>query len=563
MSLARDVSRSVVRSLRPGPAPLAVARGARAFGAAALIAGYGALLGDMRGVAIAYLGAACTAAFVTGGAYRNRARALVAQALGALLGITVGTSVPHEAVWTVTAATLLGAVSGAVGALGPGGPGFGMMLSVGVAYGQFAGSSLPWWQQVLAYSAGTTLMIVVTLAPWAVRRGAVEREAAAAVMAAAADLCAAAGTRAGREARTALAAASAAAREAGPEPRAELVAVAAAALYAEGERVPADAVAAVRTAGEQILADRPVSVRFLASGGSPGLRALAEALTTQPSKPVGSVVHHTFTLRTLRTPQMALNAGRVALCMGAATTLTLALHEPSHSFWLPLTVAVIVRPEYASVFVRTVNRVCGTLVGAAVTAALLAPRPTALAVAFTAAAALGFAALTAPKLYALNVVGVTASALLSSSLTGPDPVLPAVRMLDTLLGAVLAVVLGYLVWPGARRSPGAALWDAAAESAVKYLDEAVRPPADREHFRTRRDEAYLRAHQARATVEAAALELPPVSDRAVALIPAACRLEDTVDAITALAAERDAGAVDLRRATELRKRLTLPERAEG
>ncbi|MFJ7062926.1 FUSC family protein [Streptomyces microflavus] len=69
------------------------------------------------------------------------------------------------------------------------------------------------------------------------------------------------------------------------------------------------------------------------------------------------------------------------------------------------------RTEYASVFVRTVNRVCGTLLGAAAAAALLAICLTGITVAFAAAVALGFAAMTAPKLYALNVVGVTASAL--------------------------------------------------------------------------------------------------------------------------------------------------------
>jgi uncharacterized membrane protein YccC len=163
--------------------------------------------------------------------------------------------------------------------------------------------------------------------------------------------------------------------------------------------------------------------------------------------------------------------------------------------------------------------------------------------------------MTAPKLYALNVVGVTVSALLSSSLTGPDSVLPGLRLLDTLLGAVVAVVLGYLLWPGARRLPEAARLDIAARTAARYLDQAAKAPDDRERFPVRREEAYLRAHEARAAAENAVAELPPVSDQAVRLIPAAGHLEEIVDEITAVAVARDHGVVDPGRIDELRRRL--------
>ncbi|MFG2988948.1 hypothetical protein ACGFZK_06525 [Streptomyces sp. NPDC048257] len=78
---------------------------------------------------------------------------------------------------------------------------------------------------------------------------------------------------------------------------------------------------------------------------------------------------------------------------------------------------------------------------------------------------------------------------------------------------------------------------------------------DRERFPLRRDEAYLRAHQVRAAAENAVAEPPPVSDQAVRLIPAAGRLEEIVDAITAVAAARDQGVVDQGRVDELRRRL--------
>jgi uncharacterized membrane protein YccC len=195
-------------------------------------------------------------------------------------------------------------------------------------------------------------------------------------------------------------------------------------------------------------------------------------------------------------------------------------------------------------------------VGALLTALLLAVHPTGLVVAGAAAVALAWAVLTAPKLYALSVIGVTASALLSSSIARADPVLPGLRLLDTVMGAAVAVVFGYLLWPGARRLPGLARLDAAVAAAELYLDEAVKEPDARVRWQSRRDKAYRLAHQARAAAEAAVAEPPPVSTQAIRVIPAAGRLEDIVDAITAVAAARDVGPVDDARVEGLRRRLS-------
>jgi len=557
MTRLRALARSAALSLRPGPNPPAVAAAGRAFGAAAVIAGFGVLVGDLQAVSVAYLGAACAVAFVVVGAYRGRALALTAQGAGAAVGITVGALAPASPAALIGIAAVAGAVSGAVGTIGPSAPGFGMMLSIGVAFGQFGGSTLTWWQQAAWYLVGTAVVAAATLAPWLFHRGAVEREAAAAVMSAAADLCVAAGTPGGREARMRLATASAVARGARPLPAAELVAFAAASMYADGEEVPGEAVAAIRTAAIQILAGEPVSAIYRPPADSPGLQALADALRPVPQRPAAWRKHTwTSAVRSALTPAAGANAARIGLCMGLATAVTIALHEPAHSFWLPLTVAVIVRPEYASVFVRTVNRICGTVAGAAGTALLLMAHPAPLVIAVAAAVSLGFAVLTAPKLYGLSVIGVTASALLATSLPSVDPVLPALRLLDTVMGAAVAVVFGYLLWPEARRLPGVARLDAAVEAATSYLDEAVKEPDERVHWQRRRDEAYRLAHQARAGAQAAVVEPPPVSKMAIKVIPAAAELEDIADEITAVAAARDIGDVDQARVAQLRRRLS-------
>ncbi|BBZ28835.1 hypothetical protein MMAD_31300 [Mycolicibacterium madagascariense] len=556
------VWRSVVGALRPGPSPLATAAALRAVGGAGVIALAGAILGDLRVVGVAYLGAACSVAFVTGGTYGNRLRALAAQGTGAIVGIGVGATLPHSAVALVAAATVVGVVSGLVGALGANAPGMGMMLSIGLAFGQFGASTLPWWQQDLWYSAGTAVIAVATLSPWLFRRGVLERQAVADVYFAAAALCTATGGPAARAARMNLAAASARARAAGGDARAEMVAFAAASVYARGVPVPPQTVAAVTTAGSRVLAGQPMPMTIDGPrSADPEVRALCDALTAaargpeSPRRPAGAA------LRAAVTRQAVANGARIGLCMGSATAITVGLHEPAHAFWLPLTVAVIVRPEYASVFVRTINRVCGTVLGAAVAAAVLWAYPTGFAVAIAAAAALGFAVLTAPKLYALSIIGVTASALLSGSIGHVDLVLPVLRLWDTVIGAAVAIVVGYLLWPGARRLPQAARLDAGIAAARRYLGEAVQPSGDRSRWQPSRDEAYQLAHRARAACEAALLEPPPVGAAAGAMLAAATELEDVVDAITAVAAATEAGIDAAPRADAVGERIAALEGA--
>jgi hypothetical protein len=207
-SLATVFGRSIAAALRPSNAPWAVGPALWATGTAALIAGTGALFGELQLVGLAYLGAACAVIFLVRGFYRARWWAWLAQAVGGAVGISVGAQLwPGFGVGQVLTAAVAGAISGMVGGTGPSGPAFGLMLSVGVAFGQFGGSSLPWWQQAVCYLVGTSVAAVSVLAPWAFHRDKPERRAQAAVYFAAVDLCAAIGTREASADRARLAAA--------------------------------------------------------------------------------------------------------------------------------------------------------------------------------------------------------------------------------------------------------------------------------------------------------------------------------------------------------------------
>jgi hypothetical protein len=541
------LGRSIVAALRPSSAPWAVGPALWAVGTAALIAGTGVLFGELQLVGLAYLGAACAVVFLVRGFYRARWWAWVAQAIGGAVGISVGVQLwPGFGVGQVLVAAIAGALSGMVGGTGPSGPAFGLMLSVGVAFGQFGGSSLPWWQQALWYLIGTSVSAVSVLAPWAFHRDKPERQAQASVYFAAADLCVAIGTDKAGAARARLAAASAVARAARNRRGADLVAFASATLYAQGRPVPDVAIAAMRQAGQQIWDSLPVAVEFSESdaGGDPGLVELADALSPQPSRPgapQAGTQRFSAWIRAATSRTGLENAVRLSLCMAVATALTATMRQPTHAFWLPLTTAVIVRPEFASVFVRTVNRIFGTIIGALIAVTVLAVVPAGLPLVAVTALALGFVVLSVPKLYGLVVIGITTSALLSRSIGQVDPVAPAVRLEDTLIGAAVAVVFGYLLWPEARRFPAYAQLSEALEAAHDYLREAVKPASQRRHWQSVRADAYRLAHKARANAEAAVLEPPPVSSRAVRAIPVAIELEDAVDAITALSSALDAG----------------------
>jgi len=73
--------------------------------------------------------------------------------------------------------------------------------------------------------------------------------------------------------------------------------------------------------------------------------------------PVGGRVSWIFTLRLMA-------------CMGAAGVVSEVL-PLQRSYWVPLTVAIVLKPDYGSVFARALQRGIGTVVGAVAGAVLL------------------------------------------------------------------------------------------------------------------------------------------------------------------------------------------------
>jgi uncharacterized membrane protein YccC len=525
--------------LRPADAPWAVRRAIWAVLAAGVAAAAGLSTGRLVDAGLAYFGVACAAAFVTSGVYRIRLVSALAQGVGAAVGIGLGVAVAGDVAAEICVAAVLALVSGMVGAIGPLMTSAALMAVIGLAFGEFAGVALPWWEQGGWYFAGTLVVLVLAIAAWPFRRDRLEWTAVATVFERCAELLEVTGEHTAT-ARAALASAFASSRtavfdyrlgDAGrlqplrqAAARADQAAFGAAIFYAAGRQPrPGDIEelrrAATATRGRVV----PIVPVDLA----------ATSVEVQAVRPVGQRIGAAARLVIRRD---AVIAGlRLALCMTVGTAVTCALHRESHSFWLPLTVAVAVRPEYASVFVRTVNRFAGTALGAVVAAIVLLALGSGWPVAVAAAVSLGFAVLAAPKLYGLSVVGVTCSALLSASIGSSDPVSPLVRLLDTGLGCAIAIVLGYLAWPGRRALPAAEALTAAAVAVTAYLDQALLPVDRRRDWVPRRDTAYQLAHRSRRTATEALREPGSSRGQAAGLLQGALRMEYLTDEVTAIA----------------------------
>jgi uncharacterized membrane protein YccC len=568
----------LANALHPTSAKLAFGRATGTALMVGAIAGIGVITGRWAEVGMVFFGAAFSSGFANSDGYRSNVVALASQGLGAAAGLGIGTIAASSVIGKIVIATIVAMACGMVGAVGLMTTAFAIMSVIGVAFAQFGDMKLLWWQEAAWYLVGMMAIFVVTVPLAFMRRYNHERSAVADVFDASAQLLASVGSPAAYAARVRLATAFAAARSAlfdyrihgrfdrAPARRstcgamrcAQLTAIAAAALYIEGRTVPEVAVRALKSTAQDIRSNRFFSHAGEVPSSSPGLRSLASALagidsdrSAREAVPnIDGLVTRLRTSARVATTRGATLAGlRLAWCMGLATTVTCALHQQSHSYWLPLTVAVIVRPEYASVFVRSVNRVVGTLIGAAAAAGILLAAPSGWPVAVASAIAIGFAVLAAPKLYALSVVGITSAALLSACIANPDPVFPGLRVLDTLLGAAIAIVFGYLLWPGRHTLPDAVRLDEPARAAAEYLLQAGRAPSDRQNWLAVRDQAYRLAHESRRAAQAGLLDPPPVSRLAAVALPASIALEDTVDGITMLATQIDQGA-------------PLPDRAE-
>jgi uncharacterized membrane protein YccC len=257
--------------------------------------------------------------------------------------------------------------------------------------------------------------------------------------------------------------------------------------------------------------------------------------------------------RTLSSPDGRAFAVRLALCMSVAEVARQSLPS-QRPYWVLLTVAIVLKPDFGSVFGRAVQRGAGTLLGVLIGSALLAlfPRSAWLLLAMAVFAAVLPWARAAN--FGLFSVFQTPLIILMLDLALPSsPGLVRERLTDTLIGCAIVLVFGYLLWPQTWRAP----LEQALRDAAMALDAFVEAaftgsPAERRRARRRN---YRALTELQTQLQRRLAEPPPISTRAAAWWPVIVQLERTSDAVTeaVIAARGGEPGPDLAQVTVLRR----------
>lgn len=137
--------------------------------------------------------------------------------------------------------------------------------------------------------------------------------------------------------------------------------------------------------------------------------------------------------------------GRYATRVGVVLALAGAiahLAKLPNGYWVPMTAAIVVKPDLHTTFARGIARLAGTLVGAAVaTAFLAAVRPDPVTLAALIVVAVWKCYVVQKVNYVAFAASLTTYVVLLLALLGlPGPIVAAHRLLATLLGGCLALV---------------------------------------------------------------------------------------------------------------------------
>lgn len=145
------------------------------------------------------------------------------------------------------------------------------------------------------------------------------------------------------------------------------------------------------------------------------------------------------------------HALRMGVFMALGVLLYLALN-PDHGYWITLTILVILKPDFGGTIERTYYRVLGTVVGG-ILGALLAATIHFDPLLYLLMAILGVLAFSQlPNNYGLFVILLTPFVILLIDLSQPGNwEIAGIRILNTLIGGIMALVATYLFLPGWQR----------------------------------------------------------------------------------------------------------------
>jgi uncharacterized membrane protein YccC len=502
-----------------------------------------------------------------GGTYPARIRRIgCAATFGAAAGLCLGALV-HGRPWALVVMVI--AVSGLSALLTGAGAtasitGLQLLIYTVLGTGPL-GTLRPWWWPPVLLLAGAAWAIVLLIPGWIASPLTPERRTVAAAYSALADLLRAAGTDRYPEAHqqlvTALNAAwddlaSRRARSSGRDPGLIRIAgllnqthpltEAATTLIQEGEPPPAGVIAAMAAMARAIRGDGPVPPVPAVAGNSPGGRAMAKALADAVDllagkrRGEGEAVLRRPPLRDrIRDAAVRASGGRfprifalrLMISMGVAALVSqeFALQR---SYWVMLTVAIVLRPDFGSVFARALQRGLGTVVGAVLGALIIVVVPYGPWLLLPLAVLAGLLPYGRDRNWGLFSTFLTPLVVILIDLLDKSGwPLALDRLIDTLLGCAIVLLVGYAPWPSSWHAHLPEQFAAALDSVARYLEQALggepgRSPLRRQTYRALSD---LRTEFQRTMAEPRS-----VSGAAARLWPAVLAVEDVMDAVTAV-----------------------------
>jgi len=591
----------LLATVRPKRAPVPWAGMLRAAIAICLPLAAGMASGDrVMGLLIA-MGGLLGIVVDNGGPYPARLRRVGSAAVfGGAAGLTIG-SLIHGHGWIAVGALVIVAGSSAMlSAISDIGSVTALQLLVYSSLGLGPlGALRPWWHTALGFILGTVWALILTVPGWLRSPWAAEQRSVAAVYHTDADALRSIGTPGFAQARqagtTAMNAAydtllTARSTAGGLSHRmirlmamlnqANLIAEALETLSLEGNPPPPQVTDTVDRVADAIAQGAQPPDMSLPAGTSPGMLALRDSLagvprvlsrnwvppTPEPAPKPGlrerlSALDDRLTSRLTGTYAL-----RLMVCVGVAGVASEVL-PLTRSYWVVLTVAIVLKPDFGSVFARAVQRGLGTVVGAVLGAVIIVVVP------YGPWLLLPFAVLAAllpygrARNFGLMATFLTPLVVLLIDLLTPGGWrLAEDRLIDTLLGCAIVLLIGYAPWPMSWQAHLPDQFAATIRDVSRYLQQArvtprpaqpgtaraaagdgVAPPEvpdltrlpDRSRLRrqARRSLSDLRAEFERTMAEPWA-----VSRRATAWWPALVALDSVVTAVTATAVAISNGA---------------------
>ncbi|MFF4740875.1 FUSC family protein [Streptomyces sp. NPDC001262] len=521
--------------------------------------------------------------------HRSRLLRVTLPSLASAVGFLLGHLVAGSLLATFALLTCAAFLSGAVGAIGPVccAAGVALLGSIAIAQGIHLGG--PWWKPPVLSLAGAVLVVLPSLLTWPIRRRHPERQTLATVLRRHAELLAVLGTAREGAARRAASLALGHAHDAlhahrltdEPPNReglylARLLAAsehleqAGAVVASEGNAVPAEFITALEHAAERITRGMPLHTLKVRSGSGTALpAALAHAWEDLCSAASAATARgpERQTLRAITAaarrslaPAAGVTGLRLAVCFGVAVVAEYLLGE-SRSYWVPMTVAFVFRPEFASPATRSLHRLLGTIAGSALVTAVLAVLPLGWPLVPAAAVSMGAMALLGTRHYALATTGMTVSMLIFIELGHWEPAAPGLRTVCTLLAVLTVAVTGYLGHPSGRHLPIRLKLADAAHALAHYAEETLAPGSHN------RPGLHRKAARALTAAEAELLrakgEPPFLSDRTTAWAPTVTALHELLADIPTVRMRMDADtrAIPHEQVAQLAQRLRVFGRA--